>query len=78
MSNTRNGASKIATHIGKKFIKDIGYWFLVNYSTIIYHYFVDMLIDMGFNMNNLFNSIPDSFTIIFMNWKKFIVIISFS
>ena len=40
--------------LAKKFIKYIGYWFLVNYFMIIYHYFVDMLIDMGFNLNNLF------------------------
>ena len=78
MSNTRNGASKITTYISKKFIKYISYWFLVNYFTIIFHYFVDMLIDMGFNLNNLFNSISDSFTIIYMTWGKFIIIISLS
>lgn len=69
--------ARLLPYNSKKFIKYIGYWFLVNCFTIIYHYFVDMFIDMGFNLNNLFNCIPDSFTIIFMNWDEIVLCIMY-
>ena len=53
-------------------IERISYCFKISYFTklILQDYFADRLIYLCVNLNNLFNSLPDSFAIIFVNRKK--------